>query len=283
MRLVQHNLEMKNNVLLLGAFGDLHIASRAFNKGMFMELIKEFKRDKRWWIGMGDFAECIPIRDPRFDIDSIRETYRDELPRFHQVEAEELKDMLEPISKQCLGILEGNHESKLRNSQFDMMWELCNYFKWNHLTTQSFIRLNVYNPKRQKTLDFDIFAAHGYGTARTKGGNVAKLQRLIDSFLGDILLVGHTHINQPIIDKKIRLMKRTKTPKLEPIIRIGFLVPSFFETYKDDVDTYASKALYAPSVLGAWRGTLRWVGHGRSDRFDPDKLIIESPLTTLEG
>jgi len=277
MQLVRHDLTTNNDIIKLYAFGDLHIASQAFDKKAFLKLVKEIKESNGYWIGMGDFGECIPVSDRRFDPDSIRETYRDQLPRYHQLEVLELKDMLEPIRDKCLGVLEGNHEVNLRSSQFDMMWELCNYFRWHNLTADAFIKLNITNPIRQKDLDLDFFVAHGYGAARTKGGNVAKLQRVMDAFLADVILVGHSHVSQPIIDNKLRLKKRTKEPKLESKIRLGFIVPSFYRTYYQGIDTYASRALYSPSVIGAWRATIKWQYTRKGD-----KLIVESPITNAE-
>jgi len=278
MQLVRHELETRDNAINLYAFGDLHIASKAFQKDAFLKLAQEIKENNGYWIGMGDFGEAIAVTDRRFDPDSIREEYRNELPRYHQLEVLELKEMLEPIKDRCLGVLEGNHEVSLRTSQFDMMWELCNYFHWHHLTTEAFIRLNLHHPVRQKTLDCDIFCAHGYGASRTKGGNVAKLQRLMDHFLADLVLVGHTHIAQPLIDAKIRLPKRAKKLWIDKKIRLGFFVPSFYLTYKDGVDTYASRMLYAPSIIGAWKATVRW-----TRPYERDKLMIESPVTNLES
>jgi len=268
MQLVRHELETRDNVINLYAFGDLHIASIAFQKDAFLKLVQEIKENHGYWIGMGDFGEAIAVTDRRFDPDSIRKEYRNELPRYHQLEVRELKEMLEPIRNTCLGILEGNHEAALRTSQFDMTWALCNYFEWPNLTTQAFIRLNLHHPVRQKTLDCDLFVAHGYGASRTKGGAVAKLQRLLDNFLADLVLMGHQHIAQPVIDAKIRLPKRAQKVYIDKKIRLGFFVPSFYLTYKGGVDTYASRKLYAPSIIGAWKGTVRWVrSYGR------DKLV----------
>jgi len=279
MQLVKHEITLDNDTLDLYAIGDLHIASKAFNKPAFLKIVDEISMKGAHWIGMGDFGESISIADRRrFDPDTIRPLYRDNLARYHQLEVIELKEMLEPIKSTCLGILEGNHETALRTSQFDMIWELCNYFAWHNLTTQAFILLNIHYPKRQKTLDCDLFVAHGYGGARTKGGAVAKLQRLLDQFLADIVLMAHQHIAQPVIDAKLRLPKRVDKLYLDKKIRLGFFVPSFYETYKEGIDTYASRGCWGPSIIGAWKGTVKWIRVQGCD-----KLLIESPVTNLEG
>lgn len=279
MQLVKHEITLDSDFLDLYAIGDLHIASKAFNKPAFLKIVDEIRRKGARWIGMGDFGESISIADRRrFDPDSIRKMYRDNLPRYHQLEVRELKEMLNPIKNLCLGILEGNHEASLRTSQFDMTWELCNHFEWHNLTTQAFIRLNIHSPKRQKTLDCDLFVAHGYGGARTKGGAVAKLQRLLDQFLADIVLMAHQHIAQPVIDAKLRLPKRVDKLYLDKKIRLGFFVPSFYETYKEGIDTYASRGCWGPSIIGAWKGVVKWIRVQGCD-----KLLIESPVTNLEG
>lgn len=252
MELVKHQVEIKSaaDIITLFAFGDLHIANQAFDVGSFKKLIHKIQETPNAiWIGMGDFGECISPKDKRFDQETLRPRYRDKLHRLPQEEAKELKELLHPIKSSCIGILYGNHEDRLRQmfGGYDLIWELCEYFGWKNLSSEALIRLLI--KRCREVTKVDIFAAHGYGNARKWGGRINKISDVALGIRADIYLMGHQHSAGVIKEIELSLPAKGKLILLQKE-RIGYLVPSFYRTYQEKIDTYASKRLFPPSAIG---------------------------------
>jgi len=252
MQLSEETIEIssRQDTVTLFAFGDLHIANKAFDKNHFRRLVQKIKETPNsCWIGMGDFAECISPKDKRFDQASLRERYKDKLHRLPQEEAKELKELLNPIKNSCIGLICGNHEDKLRQmfGGYDLIWELCDYFGWNNLSAEALIRLKI---KRGKAIsNVDIFATHGYGGGRKWGSKINKLSDIANGIRADIYLIAHVHSTGIIKEVELSLPARRKLRLIQKE-RLGCIVPSFYRTYQEGIDTYASKKLYPPSSIG---------------------------------
>ncbi|MCD6192758.1 MAG: hypothetical protein J7L26_04725 [Candidatus Aminicenantes bacterium] len=143
----------------------------------------------------------------------------------------------------------GNHEDKLRQKlNFDLTWELCNHFGWKNLSMEGMIRLNV---ERQEghSMPLTIFAAHGYGGGRKWGGKINKLADIQAYFDADIFLMAHIHSRGAVKEMRLTLPRSGKL-RLKQIPKLLVVVPAFYKTYQEGIDTYASKLLYPPSALG---------------------------------
>ncbi len=247
----------RKDIITIFALGDLHVASVAFEKDRFNAAVRKIvETPHSLWIGMGDLGECINIKDKRFDQKCLREPYCSNLHSYHQMEANELEELLSPIAEKCLGILVGNHEDKLRQAYgYDLMLELCTHFGWKNLSMEAMIRLNV---ERQEghNMPLRIFATHGYGGTRTDGGALLKLEKARAEFLADIYLMGHEHKN--LGDAKGYLtIPTTGKLRLKEYPQKLILVPSFHKTYQVGIDNYAAKRLYSTSALGISETTCR--------------------------
>lgn len=250
-------LPSRKSIWSLYVFGDIHIASIGFDKKHFLRLVKEIEGNPNCgWIFLGDAGECINRKDVRFDQESIRPRYRNNIHRLAQLEAEELKEFFAPIAKKGIAILVGNHEDALRKKyDFDLTWELCNEFGIKNLTSQGYVRLRIGRAKTVKNNynNVDIFACHGYGNARKWGGRINKIADLGLGFGADIYVMGHQHSCAYVKDIELSLPKTLvgQPPwQLYERVKTAVAVPSFFRTYIMGQDNYASAKLYPPSVVG---------------------------------
>ena len=250
MELISKTINLPKEGINLYAFGDLHIASIAFEEAKFRKLIKTIKEDENgYWIGMGDFGDCISRQDKRFEQESLRERYRNKIHILPQLEAEELKTFLSPIKDKCLLFLRGNHEDALRKYySYDLTWELCNYFNFPYGSEDAFLRLTLKNHGKSG-INLDIFACHGYGNSRKWGSRLNKLSDLFSSFEAQIYLMAHQHSEGLIKEVRLSLPQKGKLDLVEKV-RLGVCVPSFYKTYQVGTDTYSSKRLFPPSSIG---------------------------------
>ena len=235
-------------------FGDLHVASRAFEPAHFKRVRKRIEDDPdAYAIGLGDLGDCINTRDPRFDPRQLRSRYRDAIKRLAQEEATELKELLEPIKHKILGLCYGGHEYQLlQRYEYDLIWELCNSLGIPNLGDTALIRLTFKRTsasEKHKSRTIFIFVAHGYGNSRKWGGRINKISDLASGIRADIYMLGHMHSHAWIKEADL-IVPTSGTLRLINKPRVGICVPSFYRTYQQDVDTYAARKLYMPSALG---------------------------------
>jgi|TARA_Y100000310_G_C20696773_1_gene826276 hypothetical protein len=251
MEIGSHEIELKHDTdaATVFAFGDLHLASTAFEERQFKNLVQKIAdTEKCIWFGMGDFGESINPKDRRFDQESLRPKYREHIHRLAQEEAYELIGLLTPIKDKCGGILVGNHEQVLRTQfSYDLTWELCNHFGWKHLSSEALFRLYLLTCGSRRKVD--IFLAHGYGGGRKWGSKINKLSDIAAGVRAEIYLIAHIHSRGAIKEIELALPAKGKLHLLQKE-RMGIIVPSFFKTYEEGQDNYASRTLYPPSVIG---------------------------------
>ncbi len=253
MELTERTLRIasRKDIVTIFALGDLHIASSAFEEHRLKKAIKKIEdTPNSVWIGTGDFGECISKTDiARFDQESVREPYRSNLHRYHQLEAQELKKLFEPIADKALGLLVGNHENSLRQKlNFDLTWELCNHLGCKNLSMEGIVRLNI-ERKEGHAMPLIVFAAHGFGGGRRFGGKFNKLSDIQSYFEADIFLMAHVHSCGAAKEMRLTVPRSGKL-RLKETPKLLIIVPAFYKTYQEGMDNYASKLLYPPSALG---------------------------------
>ena len=119
-------------------------------------------------------------------------------------------DDLRPIAKQCLLLLDGNHEAriskalKIKLSPAEMMAkELDIHYGGNN----EFLRLRLKCGKHEQV--YDGFCHHGFGGAQTPGGKINYLYRMYQSLTAGFLLMGHVHMLT--VEELIRIGLRNET------------------------------------------------------------------------
>ncbi len=262
MILIQRRIELpsQSSILTMFGVGDVHRASKGSDDGELTKCVEEVRETEHSvWVNTGDNAESIPKSDRRFDQDSLKPRFAMNINRMGQMESDELVEVFTPIQDKLLGIIEGNHEDAYRkNFNMDMTWELCKRLNVPHLSSQALIRLTITWGKGGHTSNIDIFVTHGFGGGRKWGSKIQKISDISASIRADIYMMGHLHSQAAFKEIELSLPMKGKL-KLIAKERLGILVPSFYRTYAEGMDNYASKMLYPPSVIGMSRVQIKLV------------------------
>ncbi len=236
---------------------DIHIGSAGCDIRKLLETIKYIQDSpNRFWLGVGDYCECINISDHRFDPYSIDPRYNiPMLSRLIDTQKEDFMSYLDPIKDKCLGLLTGNHEETIRlRYHHDLLYEVCE--KWNmrgcNIGYDGFIRLRFI---RNKSTDskpsshvFVIYASHGFGSSRTSGTKVNRLEGVAHSFDADIIILAHEH--KKVIAPPIIKLGLTERGDLVQHKQMAVMSGSFKKSYVQGATSYEEKTGYPPSDLG---------------------------------
>lgn len=236
---------------------DIHLGSAGCDISKLQETINYILASpNRYWIGIGDYLDCINITDHRFDPYSIDPRYNiPMLSRLIKTQTDDLISFLTPIKEKCLGLLTGNHEETIRlRYHHDVLYEICE--RWDmrgcNIGYDGFIRLRFIRNKSTNSPPashvFVIYASHGFGGSRTSGPKVNRLEGVAHSFDADIIILAHEHkkvIAPPII--KLGLNERGDLIQKK---QIAVMSGSFKKSYVQNATSYEEKAGYPPSDLG---------------------------------
>jgi hypothetical protein len=229
--------------------GDLHLGNNNCDLDLFKKSIEFIKNEKRClWLGMGDYCDAVTAKDKRFDPKSIDPDFPTPDVQYRGIEK-----MLMPIKDKCIGLLDGNHDYQHwlehgHNYVDTMAYNLGT----SYLTMDAYIRLAF----RRKTADsccsrvIDIYAHHGWSTARSDGAKVNRIEDLALIFPNlDLYLMGHVHLlgsspskYQLSVDEGMNIVQ-----KKENFVFTG----SFLKGYVDGNVSYVERKTYAPTALGS--------------------------------
>lgn len=248
--------------------GDLHYGSRAADKELMRKCVGKIGElcvnNSVSVFLMGDIFESFAIRDTRFDWrnvdpDILRKCQFD-YSSYQMVCIEEVAQLLRPIARNILYILEGNHEDKLRRMNdisptIGLLHELRKYnsgIKGGLFSTYFalFFRRFSRRGERLASRVVVLYLTHGFGGGRTEGTAVNRISELGHTHDADIIVAGHYHQFNWSVGAKFNVMRRGVNLKLQAQPQYRLLTPSFFRTYATGMDTYASKRGYRPTVLG---------------------------------
>jgi len=223
----------------LYAIGDVHIGAYACDKQAFVDIIAKIKKDRNGFvILMGDLLDAVLAGDRRYN---AYEADPDLITFKSQVDW--TLAQLKPIRNKILGIIEGNHEEKIKKQVgYDFTEFMAEQLGCRYLHQSSMIHLET----PWKT--YKILAMHGIGGGATVGGQLNKIRRMIQNFYTapDLVLVGHFHRLDSIVVPKMddnMILKET---------HIGF-TGCFYRTYVSGRPNYASDKWYSPSRIGGLR------------------------------
>jgi len=230
---------------------DIHKGNMGHDRKNLMYDVNRVKNDPNaYWINGGDSIDAIVHSDvKRFDPMTIAPEFRESYNDMGPAQIASVKRDLECIKDKCIGIHEGNHESKLRKyHHYDLVNAWCADWKVPYLKAAAMIRLKF--SRGAHTSVVKILTAHGNVAGRKSGNKVNRLEDLIMMFDADIYMLAHGH--KKVMHKSSRLSIPTKG-RLELIedIKVGFMTGSYLRTYQEGAESYAETALYSPSDLGA--------------------------------
>lgn len=245
---VEIKLKRKDDEVQFEPLGDLHIGNINFDNAKLLRSIERIgSEENRFWIGMGDYAECIfptsPMNDPRFNIQTVNRGILVPDEQFDYI-----RELLNPIKEKCWGLHSGNHETSfIQKTGHDYVRrDLCNPLKARYLGLVAFTTLRF--TFRGKPLDEKIvFSAHGnYGGMRI-GGTLNRIEDLARSFDADIYLMGHTHAAFVVKGNYIAPASRNSIVEAK---RLFCSTGGFLRGYVPESTSYIEKNLRSPLKTG---------------------------------
>lgn len=197
--------------------GDFHLGSVHCAEDEIIKVVDQVKETPNsYWIGMGDYADCITVDDKRFDIEGFPKWLQKD--NIVESQRQRVREILMPIKAKCLGLLTGNHEEEIhRRHNNDIIRNLCQDLGVPYAGYHAYFVLTF---SRGKGPDSDvkqiiIHAWHGSGAAQTEGARLMRLMRLVNDIQADIYLMGHLHaITSYTPDRLIYSRGRIKSVRL---------------------------------------------------------------------
>ena len=235
------------DVFKLYPLGDIHAGSIHCAENKIKDKVQEIRQDKNsYWIGMGDYADCILKDDPRFDIEGISPWVTK--GNIAESQRQWIVELFKPIKNKCLCLLTGNHEESIHlHTQIDFTRNLCHDLDIPYGSYACFVRWIFSRTNSGTKRQYVIHAWHGAGAAQTEGSRVNRLKRLIDTFEADIFLMGHLHDIESYRPEKIAL----RNDKVKNIHKVAAITGSWLKAYTEGLPTsYAERNGYKPSYLG---------------------------------
>jgi len=230
--------------------GDIHLGNRNCDLGLLERVIDYVKENEHvLWLGMGDYSDSITCKDKRYDLNSIDDDYATPDVQYRKIES-----MFRPIKDKCLGLIDGNHDylQWLEHSH-NYVDAMAYNLGVPYMTMDGYVRLSFKRRVNDKLVGMpkvDIYAHHGWSSARTDGAKVNRIEDLADIFPNlDLYLMGHVHLLgsspskfQLAVDEGFHIVQ-----KKEHFVFTG----SFLRGYVDGNVSYVERAGYQPTSLGS--------------------------------
>lgn len=261
----------RSNTFSLVPLGDIHFGSRGCHVRKLKKAIEWIRANPTsYWVGMGDYFEAVKHNDKRFDPESIAPKYAARPDRMTDMAVEDLCDMLHPIRSQCIGLLTGNHEEKVRlRDGHDLHYRLTHRLGAKDLGYDALLRWTFArradrggnHPSRVLW----VFASHGSIAGRSDGGIVTRMGNLCMNVDADLYLLGHGH--RTIWFQKTTLRApQSGAMHLEGRVRSFAMTGTYRRTYTEGTRDYGEKAHFPPSQIGSPKLTIRpWA--------EPERLV----------
>jgi len=242
--------------------GDVHIGSKACDEGLFRQVVKRVQEcDNCYWIGMGDYADFINLKDKRFDPAILADwlTLAD-LNDLAAAQRDRFLGIVEPIAGKCLALVEGNHERTItRHYERAIYAEIVSAIKGMAgidaddrlgLGFCGWLVLSFFRGGKRKRAggrNVTINLHHGFVGGRLAGAKALNMQRWLWSHDCDIAVFGHSH-NQSLQKEAVERVNRGY--EVENINRYGCYAGTFLKSGAKDTDTYSEIKGYFPLPVG---------------------------------
>jgi predicted phosphodiesterase len=198
----------KNGQRRVWLIGDIHLGHRACDEDLLGRVVDRIRRNNDLWIGMGDHVDAIGVTDFRFSHSECAE-WIDDVDDIYAQQVDYAAKSLGPIKEQCLGMLTGNHESKIaKRDKINVHKMLCERMGAKNLGYTAWVTF------RNEGQSFQAYLTHGHGGGRTQGGKVNRVQALLASNAVDVAAMGHVH-EASISTRSLRIAKNGKVGNLQ--------------------------------------------------------------------
>jgi len=235
-------LIVKDDVLMLVLFGDLHFGHKNCDTRMIGNVIDFIAENDCYWVGGGDYGDAIIPTDRRFDFRSLDEEFNTPQKQYRKI-----KEMFQPIKHKCLGLLDGNHDIiHWKKHQQNYVEEISADLGVPYLTISAYLRFHF---RKYKT-DFDAYLHHGWTGSRTKGGKIERVYDLESVFpFIDLYAMFHIH-DLGVADKQAKLYV-DENEQIRDRMSWYVFGGGFLRGYVKDQVSYVEEKTYRPTVLGS--------------------------------
>jgi hypothetical protein len=246
----------RGSVIKLYAIGDTHLGAPACDVELLRKTIAQVAADPNaYWIGMGDYADCIAPGDKRWRLRTIdwNKIGRDARGN---LDISDLAGWMEglvekefaPIlnSEKCLGLLEGNHEREFADHYFvDLTRRICKRHDLAYLGQTALIRW-MFKRSAKGNATIDIFAEHGATGGGTPGNSINNMATRLSGWDADVLLKGHVHKRHTWTVSRLGWGPKEMTERPQVLCLTG----TYLKGYQVGELPYSEQKAYAPSELG---------------------------------
>lgn len=235
-------------VFHLYTIGDEHFGTKFCEEEAVDAQFGAIRKDPNGlWVGMGDKGEFITPTDPRWNQDGIADWLDPNNVGPNQ--RDRYCDVAAPVRDKCLGLLTGNHETKMKQKgHYDAQTEICTAMGVPNLGYSCFIRLSFKYAHGNRRAGFVCHFRHGSGNATKKTGKLKKLQDVMAVVDADIYAIGHMHDIITDIKPYLTLGNDNKLHNREAV---GAVTGCYFNTYGEGVDpSYGEEKGYDPNTIG---------------------------------
>jgi len=247
--------------------GDLHYNHDGFTPQSFFNwrdaVVENVENGRKTHaILMGDYCTIYPTGDRRR---LPKNQMADPLRLYTQ-----MREWIRPIKDHTRLVLAGNHDEdwwKAENIDF-VNW-MCAELGLEYGSYDSYLRFKVKREAGKSHKHIDVFAWHGHGGGRTRGGALNASARPVEQFSeADIVLVGHTHRLGMIREQKLVPSERIMdfTVKNRFIVMTG----GFQKGYIPERSTYISKRMLPPVAIGGVKLTVTPFKSVRHENHESD-------------
>ena len=247
----QFNIEVKEigKTIIFIPFGDVHKESPLHSPEHWKRFLDWAKKKKdAYWLGMGDYCELSSASERQILSDKkLHETTASRLESFYLDMTRNFAKDIEFMRGRLIGILGGNHYSMLAHGA-DTDQELARIMGTTYLGVCSLIRLS-FNYHGMKN-SVDIFAHHGKGGGMLVGSKLNNVQKMAEIARANIYLMGDIHAKVLGDSQKFQLTSGGGKLRMKKIKEIYCRTGSFAKGYIENVPSYVTDKLLAPSDLG---------------------------------
>jgi len=187
--------------LKLIPFGDFHLGSPTCNLIKIQETLKYIKKSKSMVVLMGDLLES--ASKSSVGAGWVEQT------NTPQAQLDFLYELLKPIRKQIIVLLDGNHENRIwKQSGIKVSEILAQRLGVPYGGYSCYIGITVGKQK------YIIHAQHGSSNARVPENKIKDAIRTSEHTSADIYLYAHTHGLNSVVRSKRELVLKVKKQRL---------------------------------------------------------------------
>lgn len=197
-------------IYLLGV-SDLHVGALEHDALYTANLLRWVKDTPNAFLLLnGDLANCA-LKSSKSDI--YEETMSPNEQRKYLVK------LFTPIKDRILGVVEGNHEQRIRrDTSIDICQDIAEAMNCAYGREALLLQVRLGQGKNGKRISYLIYATHGWSSARTAGGKVNMGASLSGVIYADCYIVGHTHTKY--LYEKIYLMPDERNQNVRRVKQI---------------------------------------------------------------